>query len=106
MKKLLLFLTLVMIALQAGATPVDESAARQIAQEFFMNALFPDSPPASGCDLRLVHAERSGANVAQNAYYIYNTGRVSQIRRLCPYRPLHHCKQPKLKPQLHKLKRQ
>ena len=74
MKKLLLFLTLVMIALQAGATPVDESAARQIAQEFFMNALFPDSPPASGCDLRLVHAERSGANVAQNAYYIYNTG--------------------------------
>ena len=74
---ILLFVSLVLLAVQGWAAPVDESAAMAIVQDFIVEkrGLNPNSvPTASGIDFQLVHAEMSSVNVMQNAYYIYNTG--------------------------------
>lgn len=74
----LLLISLVLIAVQGWALPVDESSARAIVQDFILNTngYSPSSVPtsSSGGNLQLLHAEMSSVNLTMNAYYIYNTG--------------------------------
>ena len=75
--KILLFVSLVLLAVQGWAAPVDESAARTIVQDFVIEKrnIYPNSVPTSGgSDLQLLHAEMSSVSVTMNAYYIFNTG--------------------------------
>ena len=76
MKKVLLFLALLLVTFQGWAAPVDAMAARSLAQDFLTGtSLSPNTVPTSGgSDLQLLHAEVSSVNVTMNAYYIYNTG--------------------------------
>ena len=77
-QKFLLLISLVLIAVQGWALPVDESSARAIVQDFILNTngYSPSSVPtsSSGGNLQLLHAEMSSVSVTMNAYYIYNTG--------------------------------
>ena len=76
-QKFLLLISLVLIAVQGWAAPVDESSARTIVQDFVIEkrGINPNSLPTSGSsDLQLLHAEMSSVSVTMNAYYIYNTG--------------------------------
>lgn len=76
-QKFLYLISLVLIALQGWALPVDESSARAIVQDFVVQkrGLSPNSLPTSGgSDLLLLHAETSSVNVTEYAYYIFNTG--------------------------------
>lgn len=77
-QKFLLLISLVLIAVQGWALPVDESLARAIVQDFILNTngYSPSSVPTSsgGGDFQLLHAEMSSVNVTMNAYYIFNTG--------------------------------
>lgn len=76
-QKFLLLISLVLIAVQGWALPVDESSARAIVQEFINSKnghSLNSTPSPHGSGLQLVHAELSRVNVTQNAYYIYNTG--------------------------------
>lgn len=75
--KILLFISLVLLAVQGLALPVDESSARAIVQDFVIEkrGINPNSvPTTSSSDLQLLHAEMSSVNVTMNAYYIFNTG--------------------------------
>lgn len=76
-QKFFLLVSLVLLAVQGWASPVDQSAATTIVQDFIIEkrGLNPNSvPTTSGSDLQLLHAEMSSVNVALNAYYIFNTG--------------------------------
>ncbi len=77
MKKIfLLIISLALLAVQGWASPVDQSAATSIAQDFIIHEMghSHSSPLPKGVSLRLVHAEVSSVDVSQNAYYIFNTG--------------------------------
>lgn len=76
-QKFLLLISLVLLAVQGWALPVDESSARAIVQDFVIEkrGINPNSVPTSGSsDFQLLHAEMSSVNVTMNAYYIFNTG--------------------------------
>ena len=74
--KLLLLLALGLFLFQGWATPIDESTARVVVQEFIASKngqSLRSAPSPRGSDLQLVHGELSSANMSQCAYYIYNT---------------------------------
>lgn len=71
-QKFLYLMSLVLIALQGWALPVDESSANAIVQDFVINKRGLN--PNALSSLQLLHAEMSSVNVTMNAYYIYNTG--------------------------------
>ena len=70
--RLFLLITLVLLAVQGWALPVDESSARAIVQDFVIEKRGIN--PNALSSLQLLHAEMSSVNVTQYAYYIYNTG--------------------------------
>ena len=75
--KILLFVSLALLAVQGWASPVDESMAKAIVQDFVIEkrGINPNFVPNSGdSDLQLLHAEMSSVSVTMNAYYIFNTG--------------------------------
>ena len=75
--KILLFISLVLLAVQGWAAPVDEASARAIVQDFVISMKgknFKSMPSSGGSSLQLVHAEKSNVKLTQNSYYIYNTG--------------------------------
>ncbi len=71
-QKFLYLISLVLIALQGWALPVDESSANAIVQDFMINKRGLN--PNALSSLQLLHAEMSSVNVTMNAYYIFNTG--------------------------------
>lgn len=71
-QKFLYLISLVLMAVQGWALPVDESSANAIVQDFVINKRGLN--PNALSSLQLLHAEMSSVNVTMNAYYIYNTG--------------------------------
>ena len=75
MKKILLLTTLLTVALQLQAAPVDMTAARNVAMRFAqeMKANGLHRAPATSADAQLVLSERNSADASQTVYYIFNT---------------------------------
>ncbi len=78
MKQKIVFLfALLLLTLQGWATPVDESAARMLVQDYLISMngnKFKSLHALGGSTLKLVHAEKSSVKMTQNSYYIFNTG--------------------------------
>ncbi|MBR5171628.1 MAG: C10 family peptidase [Muribaculaceae bacterium] len=74
MKKLLFFLTAIMLAMSSTAAPVDQATALRKAQNFLSNQLYAGRFMSPGAiNPVLVKVELSNVKVDQPVYYIYNT---------------------------------
>ena len=76
MKKIIFSVLLIMVAIQATATPVDLSTAKSIACDFILNS--PDGRRFAGRPgdvAQLAHVEYSTTRSQQAVYYIFNADR-------------------------------